>query len=93
MISTLPGTQQIAKQAITEWIDRKSSPVICDLAYGGLERQSPLVEGAKRCGWRAFDGRDMLVEQAALSLVRWTGGEVSAIRRAMRAALKAATRL
>jgi len=87
VISSVPGTDALADRALAEWIDTSSEPVICDLAYGGLQRQSPLVEKARALGLEAFDGRGMLVEQAALALALWTGGEVPAIRAAMYAAL------
>jgi shikimate 5-dehydrogenase len=60
---------------------------VLDLAYGDLENESPLVLGARASGLASSDGRSMLVEQAALSLALWTGGEVSRIRAAMRRSL------
>jgi shikimate dehydrogenase len=50
-----------------------SGQVLLDLAYGaGL---TPLVQAAKAKGLRAVDGKEMLVQQAALSYRLWTGSE------------------
>lgn len=87
VISSLPNDRALAEQALSNWIDLNARPVIQDLAYGGLDRESPLVLLAKARGLSAFDGRLMLVEQAALSLSLWTGGDVNRIRSIMRAAL------
>jgi len=93
VLSTLPGSADLAKQALAQWIDVGRKPLVYDLAYGstpdGLEVQdSPLVLAAKLEGLRACDGRVMLVEQAALALSLWTGAEVSRLRPAMGAALE-----
>lgn len=90
VISSVPGTEALAAQALESWIDLDARPVVCDLAYGGLTRQSPLVERARALGLHAFDGRGMLVEQAALALALWTGSEARAIRAAMTGALRVA---
>lgn len=87
VVSTLPGTVELAQSALFDWVDRTSSPFVCDLAYGGIDHLSPLAARAEAAGLAAIDGRTMLVEQAALSFARWTGGELSAIRAAMTAAL------
>lgn len=93
VISTLPKSETIAAQALSDWIDLRSAselprgPTVCDLAYGSRTERSPLARMACERGLSAFDGRRMLVEQAALSLSLWTGGEVSRIRQAMRTAL------
>ena len=69
-------------------VDLGGQPVVCDLAYGGLDRWTPLVDVAlaRRCE-SSFDGRHMLVQQAALSLAYWTGEAVSPLLEAMRAAM------
>lgn len=89
VISTLPKDEALARRALSEWIDLSGAraPVVCDLAYGSRTENSPLVRLAHAQGLSAFDGRQMLVEQAARSLAIWTGGEVSRIREAMRAAV------
>jgi shikimate dehydrogenase len=45
--------------------------LVYDLVYG--ERQTPLVRAAARAGFRAADGRGMLLHQAALAFRVWTG--------------------
>lgn len=93
VLSTLPGDVALARQALAQWIDLSTQPLVYDLAYGttpdGRQVQdSPLVLAAKLEGLRAYDGRVMLIEQAALALSLWTGSEVSRIREAMGAALE-----
>ena len=90
VISTLPPSEGLARSALSDWIDVSDAsrgPAVCDLAYGSPTESSPLVRLARAMGLNAWDGRGMLVEQAALSLSWWTGGEVSLIREAMRTAL------
>jgi len=77
VISSLPKDSDLASTALRDWIDVQTTPRILDLAYGTLEELSPLASQARAMGLRAEDGRGMLVEQAALSLVRWVGGQVS----------------
>ena len=84
VVSALPNDRELAKKILSSWIDEASRPYVLDLAYGDLENESPLVLGARAAGLSSSDGRAMLVEQAALSLALWTGGEVSRIRAAMR---------
>ncbi len=84
VVSALPGERTLAKKILSTWIDEPSRPYVLDLAYGDLETESPLALGARAAGLPAADGRGMLVEQAALALALWTGGEVSRIRAAMR---------
>ena len=45
--------------------------VLVDLVYGA--EPTPLVEAARRRGLMAIDGKEMLVQQAALSYRLWTG--------------------
>jgi len=88
VISSLPNDPKLAEEALNHWIDLRDRPTLVDLAYGGLERQSPLTELAEAKNLAAQDGRGMLVEQAALSLATWIGGQVSEnIRTAMWEAL------
>ena len=93
VISTLPKGEALAGQALSDWIDvggasqHSHGPTVCDLAYGSRTETSPLVRMARARGLPAFDGRRMLVEQAARSLSLWTGGEVSRIRQAMQTVL------
>jgi shikimate dehydrogenase len=60
---------------------------LIDLVYrrGG---ETPLVRAVREAGWRAEDGRRMLVEQAAAAFERWFGR--SAPREAMRRAVELA---
>ena len=65
-------------------------PVVCDLAYGGLQTWTPLVEEARSNGCqRSVDGRGMLVEQAALALAHWTGEDPERLRAVMHQAMPA----
>lgn len=48
-----------------------SGQVLVDLVYG--TEPTPLVEAARRKGLLAIDGKEMLVQQAALSFRLWTG--------------------
>ena len=92
VISTLPNKKNIADQALESWISMAQQPAILDLAYGSSTSLSPLAAQAKRAGLKANDGRGMLVEQAALSLSHWVGGQVSEkIRKSMWEALDSAT--
>jgi shikimate 5-dehydrogenase len=86
VISTLPGTDELASLALAAF-PAGARPIVVDLAYAGLGRPSPLVEKARAAGLVASDGLALLVEQAALSLAGWTGGDLSRIRAAMRAAV------
>ncbi|MEE2901098.1 MAG: hypothetical protein VYC39_02160 [Myxococcota bacterium] len=91
VISTLPNKQEIADKALKSWISVSQQPLILDLAYGSSTSLSPLAAQAKRAGLKANDGRGMLVEQAALSLSHWVGGQVSEkIRKSMWEALDSA---
>ena len=88
VISTLPKDKDLASQALSDWIDVKAQPYVLDLAYGSLAELSPLARQASELGLSSTDGRAMLVEQAALSLSRWIGGQVSEkIRKSMWEAL------
>jgi shikimate dehydrogenase len=87
VVSALPNDRTLAKKIVSAWIDEASHPYVLDLAYGDLQTESPLVLNARASGLSSSDGRSMLVEQAALSLALWTGGEVSRIRAAMRKAI------
>jgi shikimate dehydrogenase len=82
VISCLPKEPALGERAILEWIDIAARPRILDLAYGA-GRETPLVEHARARGLDATDGLAMLIEQAALALAGWTGGELSRIRAAM----------
>ena len=61
------------------------SDALIDLVYrrGG---ETPLVRAGREAGWRAEDGRRMLVEQAAAAFERWFGR--TAPRDAMRRAVE-----
>jgi shikimate dehydrogenase len=87
VVSALPNDRELAKKVLASWIDETSHPYVLDLAYGDLESETSLVLGARAAGLPSADGRAMLVEQAALALALWTGGEVSRIRAAMRRAI------
>ncbi len=87
VISSLPGDRALTKRILFEWLSEPDRPVVLDLAYGGLKAESSLTLGARAMGLSALDGRWMLVEQAALALSLWTGGEVSRIRDTMRKAI------
>ena len=88
VISSLPKDNELAHRALRDWIDVQSKPTILDLAYGNLDELSPLASKARALGLAATDGRGMLVEQAALSLTSWVGGQVSErIRKSMWEAL------
>jgi shikimate dehydrogenase len=50
-----------------------SGQVLIDLVYG--TEQTALVRAARDKGLRALDGKEMLVQQAALSYRLWTGLE------------------
>ena len=66
-----------------DWAALEPNAIVYDLAYRA-EPTDLLVEAARR-GNRAIDGREMLVEQGALSLEWWL--DVRAPRQAMRAAV------
>lgn len=88
VISTLPNDESIAAQAMESWICLSQKPAVLDLAYSMGVSLSPLATQAKLAGLQAQDGRGMLVEQAALSLSHWVGGQVSEkIRKSMWEAL------
>lgn len=87
VVSALPASQEMARKVLDTWIDQEPRPFVLDLAYGGPQTESPLALTARAAGLSARDGLDMLVEQAALALSLWTGGEVSRIRAAMRGAI------
>lgn len=87
VISALPASQKIAQEALDTWIDQRCRPFVFDLAYGDEKTESPMALTARAAGLLSCDGRSMLVEQAALALSLWTGGEVSRIRAAMRGAI------
>ncbi len=45
--------------------------IFYDISYGRAAQ--PMLDQARRCGWRTRDGLPMLVAQAALSFEVWTG--------------------
>jgi shikimate dehydrogenase len=57
---------------------------LVDLAYA--DRETALIEAARRHGIATVDGLEVLVQQGALSLQRWTGRRppIDAMRRAVR---------
>lgn len=65
------------------WESAAAESVIYDLAY--RDGPTDLLEHARSLGHRAIDGREMLVEQGALSLEWWTGQNVP--RQVMREAV------
>lgn len=65
-----------------EGADRKAGVAI-DLYYSG--GATPFMERLSHLGWQAHDGRELLVEQGALSFEFWLG--VAAPREAMRTAV------
>lgn len=88
VISTLPGGDRgLADLAIDRWIDQDRHPCVLDLAYAGPHHPTPLVQAARSSGLSAADGLELLVEQGALSFVRWTGADLEPVRTAMRQAL------
>lgn len=87
VVSAVPGDPALARSVLADYVDDRQRPVVCDLAYGGLDRESPLALLARSAQLVAFDGRSMLAEQGALALSLWTGGELARIRAAMREAL------
>ena len=87
VISAIPGDRALAQRVLEGWVDKGRRPIVCDLAYQGLDQESPLALAARSAGLAAFDGRALLAEQGALSLSLWTGGDPVRIRAAMRDAL------
>lgn len=83
VVSSLPGEEAVAAEALAHWISTADHPRVLDLAYREPQRPPPLVAGARSLGWTAEDGLGMLVEQAARSLSAWSGADLSQIRRAM----------
>ncbi len=69
----------------------RADHVVADLVYYPLE--TPLLRAARAAGARPVDGLGMLVHQAALQIVRWTGLEppVEAMRAAALAELSRRT--
>jgi shikimate dehydrogenase len=51
----------------------RADQVVIDLVY--VPRQTPLLRAAAEAGARPIDGLGMLVHQAALAVLRWTGQE------------------
>jgi shikimate dehydrogenase len=88
VVSALPADRALAAEVMSSCVDPPSRPYVLDLAYGDLDGESYLTLAARAAGLPSSDGRAMLVEQAALSLSLWTGGEVSRIRAAMRGAIR-----
>ncbi len=87
IVSSLPGTPDLAQQILRDWVDVGARPYVYDLAYGSLDSPSPLVEEARNLGLVAADGLSMLVEQAALALSIWTQRAPAPLLRAMKAAV------
>jgi shikimate dehydrogenase len=61
-------------------------PTVVDLVYG--DRETKLVRDARSTGATVVDGREILVQQGALSFTRWTGrpAPLDAMRAAVRSA-------
>lgn len=89
-ISALPAEDSATEQALASLPPNVHETVLLDLAYGGFGYETALVRRARAAGYSAYDGRSLLVAQAARSYRIWLGGELSSIERAMRDALKAA---
>lgn len=90
VVSALPPTASAAERALAALPPSGSETVLLDLAYGGLGFETDLVQRARGAGYRAYDGRSLLVAQAARAYQIWMGGELSPIEAAMRDALRAA---
>ncbi len=90
VISTFPSDPRLAQDAIDRWMDRSRTPHVLDLAYHNPGAPPPLVRLARGAGLEASDGLGLLVEQGALSFVRWTGAPLEPVRQAMSEALAAA---
>lgn len=87
VVSTLPNDPRIAGEAVARWIDPSRKPQVLDLAYMEPDAPPPLVAAARAAGLDAEDGLGLLVEQGALSFVRWTGAPLEPVRAAMAEAL------
>ncbi len=77
------------EDSLSNFVRGKFTPdqIIYDLVYG--PRNTSLIDHAKECGARAFDGLGMLVHQGALSLEIWSGrpAPIEVMRRAAEARL------
>ena len=88
VISALPPDASATEQALSVLPPPGPTTMLLDLAYGGLGSETRLVLEARARGHTAFDGRSLLLAQAARAYHLWMGGELSAIEQAMRDALK-----
>lgn len=82
VINTIPPGAVSEARILDEWIDAAAKPFVLDLAYD-LDTEPPLVRAARARGLPCEDGRRMLAEQGALSMVFWTGARVGPLRTAM----------
>lgn len=88
VISALPPDRIATDRALAALPRARSNTVLLDLAYGGLGFETDLVVEARARGYTSFDGRSLLVAQAAHAYHLFVGGELSVIEQAMRDALK-----
>jgi len=68
LVSCIPGSAGVAP---SDALLRRHSPVVLDAAY--RPRDTPLLAAARRAGCTAFEGVEMLAEQAYAQCETWTG--------------------
>lgn len=83
VINATPLGVRIGEQPPLLWTYVRPKTVVCDLVYRRVATE--FVRNASMKGLRTIDGRELLVEQAALAIEWWTNREVP--RAPMRAAV------
>lgn len=68
IVSCIPGAAGVSP---SDELLTKFAPVVLDAAY--MPRETPLLEAARRTGCVAFEGIEMLAEQAYAQCETWTG--------------------
>ncbi len=87
VISAVPAEARLVERLLVALPADAPRPQLHDLAYAGADAPTSAVQVWRAAGGEAWDGRALLIAQAALALSMWTAAPVEAVRAAMIQAL------
>lgn len=83
VISAVPAEARLVERLLAALPTTAPRPQLHDLAYAGADAPTSAVQVWRAAGGEAWDGRALLVAQAALAFSAWTSAPVDAVRAAM----------